>query len=151
MIMTDAPSQQPAQPPTPATVADVMLLPLTTAGQDDHAAAAAYLMRHAGASALMVLHAARRSTPQSVLQARRIMRNPGTAAPPQMFVPGTPGCHCPRLGHMITKANVRVTSRLIPVPNNRSSRVRPGTEAGTRTARSGSMATKVAATASATW
>ncbi len=92
-----------------------------------------------------------KSTPQSVLQTRRIMRNPGTAAPPQMFVPGTPGCHCPRLGHMITKANVRVTNRLIPVPNNRSSRVRPGTEAGTRTARSGSMATKVAATASATW
>jgi transcriptional regulator of met regulon len=31
--------------------------PLTTANQDDHAAAAAYLMKHAGASALMVLHA----------------------------------------------------------------------------------------------
>ena len=29
--------------------------PLTTANQDDHAAAAAYLMKHAGASALMVL------------------------------------------------------------------------------------------------
>jgi predicted transcriptional regulator len=29
--------------------------PLTTADQDDHAAAAAYLMKHAGASALMVL------------------------------------------------------------------------------------------------
>ena len=55
--MTDAPSQQPAQPPTPAIVADVMRPPLTTADQDDHAAAAAYLMKHAGASALMVLHA----------------------------------------------------------------------------------------------
>jgi CBS domain-containing protein len=55
--MTDAPSQQPAQPPTPATVADVMRPPLTTADQDDHAAAAAYLMKHAGASALMVLDA----------------------------------------------------------------------------------------------
>ena len=31
--------------------------PLTTANQNDHAAAAAYLMKHAGASALMVLHA----------------------------------------------------------------------------------------------
>jgi CBS domain-containing protein len=31
--------------------------PLTTANQDDHAAAAAYLMKHTGASALMVLHA----------------------------------------------------------------------------------------------
>ena len=34
-----------------------MLPPLTTAGQDDHAAAAAYLMKHAGASALMALDA----------------------------------------------------------------------------------------------
>ena len=31
--------------------------PFTTANQDDHAAAAACLMKHAGASALMVLHA----------------------------------------------------------------------------------------------
>jgi predicted transcriptional regulator len=52
--MTDAPSQQPAQPPTPATVADVMRPPLTTADQDDHAAAAACLVKHADASALMV-------------------------------------------------------------------------------------------------
>jgi CBS domain-containing protein len=56
MIMTDAPSQQPAHPPTPAIVADVMRPPLTTANQHDHAAAAAYLMKHAGASALMVLN-----------------------------------------------------------------------------------------------
>jgi CBS domain-containing protein len=57
MIMTDALSQQPAQPPTPATVADVMRPPLTTADQDDHAAAAAYLMKHAGTSALVVIDA----------------------------------------------------------------------------------------------
>jgi CBS domain-containing protein len=44
-------------PPTPATVADVMRPPLTTAEQDDHAAAAAYLMKHAGATALLVLDA----------------------------------------------------------------------------------------------
>ena len=41
----------------PAIVADVMRPPLTTTNQDDHAAAAAYLMKHAGASVLMVLHA----------------------------------------------------------------------------------------------
>ena len=40
--------------------------PLTTANQDDHAAAAAYLMKHAGASALMVLHA---HTGQTILRA----------------------------------------------------------------------------------
>jgi CBS domain-containing protein len=55
MIMTDALSQQAAQPPTSVIVADVMRPPLTTADQDDHAAAAAYLMKHAGASALVVL------------------------------------------------------------------------------------------------
>jgi predicted transcriptional regulator len=57
MIVTDAPSQQPAQLSTLAIVANVMWPPLTTADQDDHAAATAYLMKHAGASALMVLHA----------------------------------------------------------------------------------------------
>jgi CBS domain-containing protein len=39
----------------PATVADVMEPPLTTVDQNDHVAAAAYLMRHAGATALVVL------------------------------------------------------------------------------------------------
>jgi CBS domain-containing protein len=37
------------------TVADVMRPPLTTVALDDHAAAAAYLMKHARASALVVL------------------------------------------------------------------------------------------------
>jgi CBS domain-containing protein len=56
--MTKAPAYQPVQPrPTLATVADVMRPPLTTADATDHAAAAAYLMKHAGASALMVLDA----------------------------------------------------------------------------------------------
>jgi CBS domain-containing protein len=41
----------------PDTVADVMRPPLTTVEQDDHVAAAAYLMRHAGATALTVLDA----------------------------------------------------------------------------------------------
>ena len=41
--------------PAAATVADVMRPPVTTVDQEDHAAAAAYLMKHADASALMVL------------------------------------------------------------------------------------------------
>jgi len=40
-----------------ATVTDVMRPPLTAAGQDDHVAAAAYLMKHAGTTALMVVDA----------------------------------------------------------------------------------------------
>jgi CBS domain-containing protein len=40
-----------------ATVADIMQPPLTTVGQHDHLAAAAYLMKHAGATALLVADA----------------------------------------------------------------------------------------------
>ncbi len=40
-----------------ATAADVMRPPLTTVEQQGHAAAAAYLMKHAGTTALMVLDA----------------------------------------------------------------------------------------------
>ena len=40
-----------------ATVADVMQTPLTTVNQHDHAAAAAYLMKHADTTALMVVNA----------------------------------------------------------------------------------------------
>src|SRR5258705_2238722 len=50
--MADAPAQHPAAPP--ATVADVMQPPVTAVEQNDHAAAAAYLMKGAGASALIV-------------------------------------------------------------------------------------------------
>jgi len=57
-IMAEAFAQQPHQPPpTPATVADIMRPPLTTVEQDDHVAAAAYLMKHGGATALTVLDA----------------------------------------------------------------------------------------------
>src|SRR5216684_2662773 len=57
-IMTDAFVQQSFQAsPTPATAADVMRPPLTTVEQQGHVAAAAYLMKHAGATALMVLDA----------------------------------------------------------------------------------------------
>jgi ABC-type iron transport system FetAB ATPase subunit len=50
--MADAPAQHPAAPP--ATVADVMQPPVTAVEQNDHAAAAAYLMKRAGATALIV-------------------------------------------------------------------------------------------------
>jgi CBS domain-containing protein len=50
------PSAQPQQAGrAPSTVADVMRPPLTTVDQTDHVAAAAYLMRHGGGSALVVL------------------------------------------------------------------------------------------------
>ena len=44
-------------PPAAATVADVMRPPVTTVNQHDHVAAAAYLMKHAGTTALLVLEA----------------------------------------------------------------------------------------------
>src|ERR1700758_5382998 len=54
-IMADASAQRPA--PSPATVADVMHPPVTTVNQNDHVAAAAYLMKHADATALIVTQA----------------------------------------------------------------------------------------------
>jgi CBS domain-containing protein len=44
-------------PYTQVTAADVMRPPLTTVEQQGHGAAAAYLMKHAGTTALMVLDA----------------------------------------------------------------------------------------------
>jgi CBS domain-containing protein len=44
-------------PPATDTVADVTRPPVTTIGQHDHVAAAAYLMKHAGTTALLVLDA----------------------------------------------------------------------------------------------
>jgi len=57
--MADAVAQQSSfqSPPAPATVVDVMRPPLTTVEQGDHVAAAAYLMKHAGTTALMILDA----------------------------------------------------------------------------------------------
>jgi CBS domain-containing protein len=56
--MTDAFVQQSVHASlTPATAADVMRPPLTTVEQQGHVAAAAYLMKHAGATAMMVLDA----------------------------------------------------------------------------------------------
>jgi thioredoxin reductase len=58
-IMTGIPTQKSSYRPRAAapTVADVMRTPLTTVGQHDHAAAAAYLMKHAGTTALLVANA----------------------------------------------------------------------------------------------
>ena len=55
--MTDASAPQPTFQPqqTPVTVAGIMRPPLKTVEQDDHVAAAAYLMKHAGATALVIL------------------------------------------------------------------------------------------------
>jgi CBS domain-containing protein len=54
-IMTDASVQHPAPPPV--TVADVMQPPVTTVEQNDHVAAAAYVMKRADATALIVTQA----------------------------------------------------------------------------------------------
>ena len=53
--MADASAQHPATPA--ATVADVMRPPVTTVEQNDHVAGAAYLMKRAGATALVVTQA----------------------------------------------------------------------------------------------
>ena len=53
--------------PAPATVADVMEPPLTTVDQNDHVAAAAYLMRHAGATALVVLDGQETNRPLGII------------------------------------------------------------------------------------
>ena len=53
--MADALAQHPAPPPP--TVADVMQPPVTTVEQNDHVAAAAYLMKRANATALIVTQA----------------------------------------------------------------------------------------------
>ena len=50
--MADASAQHPA--PSPATVADIMHPPATTVDQNDHVAAAAYLMERAAGTALIV-------------------------------------------------------------------------------------------------
>ena len=53
--MADAPAQHSAPPSV--TVADVMQPPVTTVEQNDHVAAAAYLMKRANATALVVTQA----------------------------------------------------------------------------------------------
>ena len=55
--MPEASPQEPSLPHVPAAVADIMRPPLTTVQPNDHVAAAAYLMRHEAATALVVLDA----------------------------------------------------------------------------------------------
>ena len=52
-----APKSTLLAPPATATVAGILRPPLTTIGQHDHLAAAAYLMKHADATALIVADA----------------------------------------------------------------------------------------------
>jgi CBS domain-containing protein len=59
------PSARPQR--APATVADVMQPPVTTVDQNDHVAAAAYLMRHAHASALLVLDGHETNQPVGII------------------------------------------------------------------------------------
>ena len=57
-ISTGIPVQKsPAHRRAAATIAGILRPPLTTVGQHDHVAAAAYLMKHAGATALIVADA----------------------------------------------------------------------------------------------
>ncbi|HYA50548.1 MAG TPA: CBS domain-containing protein [Streptosporangiaceae bacterium] len=67
--MAETSAQQPPgqQPRHPATVGDVMRPPLTTVDQNDHVAAAAYLMRHAGATALVVLDGQETNRPLGII------------------------------------------------------------------------------------
>ena len=53
--MADASAEHPAPPPV--TVADIMQPPVTMVDQNDHVAAAAYLMKRADATALIVTQA----------------------------------------------------------------------------------------------
>jgi CBS domain-containing protein len=62
-------AHEPAERPQHAlaTVADVMQPPLTTVDQNDHVAAAAYLMKHAGATALVVLDGQESNRPVGII------------------------------------------------------------------------------------
>jgi CBS domain-containing protein len=54
--MTEAAAPEPSAPlSAPATIADIMRPPVTAVTPNDHVAAAAFLMRRAGATALVIL------------------------------------------------------------------------------------------------
>ena len=53
--MTDITAPPVWPPRTPATVGDITRPPATTVEPNDHVAAAAYLMKHAGATALVIV------------------------------------------------------------------------------------------------
>ena len=72
---TDAPAQtSPPHPPAAtASVTDLIRPPLTTTGEYDHVAAAAYLMKHAATTALMVTDA-RTGQPAGIITQADITR-----------------------------------------------------------------------------
>jgi CBS domain-containing protein len=77
--MNQTTTNAPAQPSplhsraAAATITGLMRPPLTAAGQDDHVAAAAYLMKHTGATALMVADA-RTGQPAGIITQADIAR-----------------------------------------------------------------------------
>ena len=74
--MTEDPAQPPAPQPRHAqpTAADVMQPALSTVEPEDHAAAAAYLMRHAHATALVVVDAEETRRPLGLITEADIVR-----------------------------------------------------------------------------
>jgi CBS domain-containing protein len=74
--MIDAYTQRPASSPPTATdtVAEVMRPALTTVERDAHLAAAAYLMKHAGASALVILDNVQARQPIGLITEADIVR-----------------------------------------------------------------------------
>jgi CBS domain-containing protein len=70
--MTQASSR--TQHSGPALVADVMRPALTTVEQDAHVAAAAYLMKHAGATALVVIDNEQSRRPLGIITEADIVR-----------------------------------------------------------------------------
>jgi CBS domain-containing protein len=73
MTVIAAQESSPHPRPAAATVADVTGLPLTTVGRHDHVAAAAYLMKHAGTTALLVLDA-QAAEPVGIITAADVAR-----------------------------------------------------------------------------
>jgi len=72
--MTEPSAQTSQHAHAPATVAELMQPAVTTAEQDGHLAAAAYLMRHAGATALVVLDTEDDKRPVGVITEADIVR-----------------------------------------------------------------------------
>jgi len=70
--MNEARAQQPSL--TPPTAGDVMRPALSTVEPEDHAAAAAYLMRHAHATALVVVDDERAKRPLGLITEADIVR-----------------------------------------------------------------------------
>jgi CBS domain-containing protein len=73
LIMADASAQQPSAPP-PTSVGQVMRPALTTVEQDAHVAAAAYLMKRAGATAVVIIDNAQTKRPLGIITEADIVR-----------------------------------------------------------------------------